>query len=74
MRDNDPRMSEHRVLTIIQVLPNGVMARDSMGRVRAYLRKAIHTDGKPRRTGFSILPRPNSEAAAQDAAEASGTK
>jgi hypothetical protein len=55
IRDNDPRMGSTRVLKIIAVLPNGVRAEDSMGNVRSYLRKAIHTDGKPRRTGFSLV-------------------
>ena len=54
IKDNDPRMSD-RVLEIIEVLPNGVRAVNSVGKVRWYLRKAIHTDGKPRRTGFSLV-------------------
>ena len=56
IKDNDPRMGENRVLEIIEVLPNVVRAVDSMGKVRRYLRKAIHTDGKTRRTGFSLVP------------------
>ncbi len=55
IKDNDPRMGESRVLGIIEILPNGVRAVDSIGRVRKYLRKAIHTDGKARRTGFSLV-------------------
>jgi hypothetical protein len=55
MKDNDPRMG-NRVLTIIEILPNGVAAKDRMGRIRLYLRKHIHTDGKPRRGGFDLLP------------------
>ncbi len=55
IKDNDPRISETRVLEIIEVLPNGVRAVDSIGKVRRYLRKAIHTDGKTRRTGFSLV-------------------
>lgn len=54
LRDNDPRMSG-RVLTITEVLPNGCAARDSSGRVFLYLRKRIHTDGKPRRSGLSLI-------------------
>lgn len=54
MKDNDPRMSG-RVLTVTEVLPNGVAARDSIGKTRLYLRKHIHTDGKPRRSGFTII-------------------
>ena len=56
IKDNDPRMGGTRVLEIIEVLPNCVCAADSIGRVRRYLRKAIHTDGKSRRTGFSVVP------------------
>lgn len=56
IKDNDPRMSHHRVLTVSQVLPNGVAAH-TMGRVFCILRRRIHTDGKPRRSGFSLLPR-----------------
>lgn len=55
IKDNDPRMG-NRVLTIIEILPNGVAAKDRMGRIRLYLRKHIHTDGKPRRGGFDLLP------------------
>lgn len=55
IKDNDPRMGANRVLTITAVLPNGVQAEDSMGRRRLYLRKSIHTDGKARRTGFSLV-------------------
>lgn len=54
LTDNDPRMP-NRVLTIIEVLPNGVAAKDSSGRVFLYLRNRIHTDGKPRRSGLSLL-------------------
>lgn len=54
IKDNDPRMP-HRVLTIIEVLPNGVAAKDSAGLVRLYLRKSIHTDGRTRKSGFSLI-------------------
>jgi hypothetical protein len=54
IKDNDPRMP-HRVLNITEILPNGVLAKDSMGNVRAYLRRRIYTDDKPRRTGFSLI-------------------
>lgn len=54
LKDNDPRMSG-RVLTITDVLPNGVSAVDSSGRVFLYLRKRIHTDGKPRKSGLSLI-------------------
>lgn len=55
IKDNDPRMSTNRVLTITAVLPNGVQAEDALGRRRLYLRKAIHTNGKPRRSGFDLV-------------------
>jgi hypothetical protein len=55
IKDNDPRMP-NRVMTITEILPNGVAARDSLGKLRLYLRRSIYTDGKPRRSGFSLLP------------------
>lgn len=54
IKDNDPRMP-HRVLTITEILPNGVAAKDRAGRTFVYLRYRIHTDGKPRKSGFSLL-------------------
>lgn len=57
LRDNDPRMSG-RTLTITEVLPNGVAAVDSRGRTFLYLRERIHTDGKPRRSGLSLVVLP----------------
>jgi hypothetical protein len=53
LRDNDPRMQHRGLLTVIQILPNGAVAKDSNGRTFVYLRKRIHTDGKARRTGMS---------------------
>ena len=55
LRDNDPRMANRRVLTIVEILPNGVIAKDSMGWHFTYLRRRIHTDGKPRRSGLSRI-------------------
>lgn len=55
IKDNDPRMGANRVLTITEVMPNGVAAEDSIGNRRLYLRKSIHTDGKPRRSGFNLV-------------------
>ena len=52
IRDNDPRMG-NRVLTIVEIFPNGVAALDARGRMFTYLRRRIHTDGKPRVGGFS---------------------
>lgn len=54
IKDNDPRMP-HRILTITDLLPNGVVARDIRGREFGLLRHRIHTDGKPRKSGFSLL-------------------
>lgn len=57
IKDNDPRGNPNRVLTITEILPNGVAAKDSMGQRFTYLRRRIYTDGKPRRSGFDLLPR-----------------
>jgi hypothetical protein len=57
IKDNDPRVNYSRVLTIIEVLPNGVLAEDRNRRVFTILRRRIYTDGKPRRNGFSLLIR-----------------
>lgn len=54
LKDNDPRMG-NRVLTVTEILPNGVAARDCSGRVFQYLRNRLHTDGKPRRSGMSVI-------------------
>lgn len=54
LRDNDPRMNG-RILTIIEVLPNGCAAKDSMGRIRLYLANRIHSDGKTRRGGLDLI-------------------
>jgi hypothetical protein len=53
--DNDPRMVG-RVLTISAILPNGVEAKNSIGRTFRILRRRIYTDGKLRRNGFSLVP------------------
>ena len=55
LRDNDPRM-RGRKLVILEVLPNGVRARDPIGRERLYLANRIFNDGKPRRSGLSLVP------------------
>jgi hypothetical protein len=54
IRDNDPRMRE-RVLKIVEILPNGVAAKDSMGRVFVYLRRRVFVDGRPRRYGLNRI-------------------
>lgn len=55
LRDNDPRMQHRSLLTIVRILPNGVLADDLSGRCFALLRRRIHTDGKPRRGGFDLV-------------------
>lgn len=54
MKDNDPRMGD-RVLIIVEILPNGVAATDSLGKTRRYLKKHIRADGKSRRYGFNLI-------------------
>lgn len=54
LRDNDPRM-RGRCLTVRSILPNGVIAEDSVGKQRMYLRHRIFTDGKPRKYGLNVL-------------------
>lgn len=55
IKDNDPRVTYERVLTITHVLPNGVQAENAAGRAFTILRRRIYTDGKPRRSGFSLV-------------------
>ena len=54
LRDNSHKRSG-RELEVMEVLPNGVAAKDSTGKIRLYLMKSIHTDGKPRKSGFSLV-------------------
>lgn len=56
LADNDPRMGRRKV-TITKVLPNGVLATDNHGTVRFYANHRIFTDGKPRKSGMSLLPK-----------------
>lgn len=66
IRDNDPRMlSGRRVLTISRTwhpLRSGsgiepkAIAVDSMGHEFAILLRRIYTDGKARKSGFSLIP------------------
>ena len=55
LRDNDPRMSHRPQLTITQILPNGVQAQTKRGQFVTLLKRRIYTDGKPRRSGFSLM-------------------
>lgn len=59
IKDNDPRMS-YRVLTILSMNDTHVWASPRGGptwKVRIS-RARIHTNGKPRRSGFSLIPSP----------------
>jgi hypothetical protein len=64
IRDNDPRFQKpHRVLRVLEVLPNGVRVENEKSRrVSELLMHFIHTDDKPRRTGFSLITEPSKEA------------
>lgn len=63
VKDNDPR-SLHRVLTITSVGNETVMAVFAARHSRISIRR-IHTDGKPRRSGFSLLRFPPPPTGAQ---------
>jgi hypothetical protein len=52
--DNDPR-SQGRRLTITEILPNSIKARDQSGRIRRYAASRIYADRKPRKIGLSVL-------------------
>lgn len=54
IKDNDPRMPA-RSLTIVELMPFGVRAKDISGRTFTILKRRIHTDGKPRKGGFTLL-------------------
>lgn len=61
LKDNDPR-SSHRVLTITSlglVTVAGlqsVRAKGMSGPEVSIATRRIHTDGKPRRSGFDLVP------------------
>ena len=57
LKDLDPRMKDRGLLTITDVLPNGVAAVDSMGRSRGYLAKRI-TNNDCLRTGMLLIKKP----------------
>jgi hypothetical protein len=54
IKDNDVRMGT-RILTIEEILPNGVVAKSPVGRLVTILRRRIFTDGKPRKSGFDLI-------------------
>lgn len=55
--DNDPRMTP-RVLTIQRMTERHVYATSHSGIWARISRARIYTDGKPRRTGFSLETTP----------------
>lgn len=56
LRDNDPRMGGgKRVLTITLLRLDFVYATDISGRRFTYSRHRIHTDGKARKSGLSLI-------------------
>jgi hypothetical protein len=55
IRDNDPRMGD-RVLEVWSTLGDTrILARDRIGARYRILRRRIYTDGKPRKSGFSLI-------------------
>lgn len=57
LRDNDPRTKERTLY--VRKIQGGYAhcATEVMGQVRTRVRlDRIHTDGKPRRTGYSLIP------------------
>jgi hypothetical protein len=54
--DNDPRMVGRVLLVISQGRPGYVHAADTQHRSFRIQTKRIYTDGKPRRSGFTLLP------------------
>src|SRR5690348_16062103 len=72
LRDNDPRMNGRVVtLTGSRDKPR-VYAMDRNGRYFKISRARIHTDGKPRRSGFSVVSAPEARAEDQPPAGRSG--
>ena len=55
LKDNDRRMP-NRVLKIVGVGAHVVKARDAIGREFRISLTRIHTDGKPRKSGFDLTP------------------
>ena len=55
-RDNDARMGD-RLIEIVDASTDlwRVKARGPDGRVRIYEPARLHTDGKPRKSGFSLI-------------------
>lgn len=62
IRDNDPRMPG-RFLVVKEVEATCVWAQATRGtgKFHRVSLKRIHTDGKPRKSGFDLLPRETRE-------------
>lgn len=54
LRDNDPRM-RGRTVEIVELRPNGVIAKDASGREREYLSHRIFVDNKARKYGMNLV-------------------
>jgi hypothetical protein len=55
LKDNDPRVPEPTLLTVIVNEGDRVLCQRGARRVRINVNR-IYTDGKPRRSGFSLVP------------------
>ena len=54
IKDNDPRVG-NRILTVREVGKKFVEAKAPSGRIVSIRMDRIHTDGKPRRSGFDLI-------------------
>ncbi len=56
LKDNDPRMSYRGLLTVTELHDDHVVAKSSSGALTfKYKRTRIHTDGKARKSGLSLI-------------------
>jgi hypothetical protein len=63
--DNDPRMKGRTLVIECMSGPYGVYAKDKAGRTFGILTRRIYTDGKPRRSGFTLAATPASPTSAE---------
>jgi hypothetical protein len=56
IRDNDPRVSFVRVLTVVRIEGDHAVAESAGGREQRIALQRIYTDGKARKSGFDVLP------------------
>ncbi len=54
LKDNDPRVG-NRILTVMKIGHGFVEAKAPSGRIVEIRVDRIHTDGKPRRSGFDLI-------------------